>query len=71
MQHSQIVRAILAGTFVVAGIVAGASAASAATTHQSAPAAASVGPDTREGAITEASPGGVPVVAPDGARIWW
>lgn len=71
MQHSQIVRAILAGTFIVAGIVAGAGAASAATTHQSAAAADSAGPDTREGSITDASPGGAPVVAPDGTRIWW
>ncbi|SEB46074.1 hypothetical protein SAMN04489727_1932 [Amycolatopsis tolypomycina] len=71
MQNVQIVRAILAGTFIVAGIVAGAGAASATTTHQSAPAAVTVSPDTREGAITDASPGGAPVVAPDGTRIWW
>jgi hypothetical protein len=70
MQHTQIVRAILAGTFIVAGIVAGAGAASAATTHQSALAAASVSPDTREGSITEAPLGDASVVAPDGTRIW-
>jgi hypothetical protein len=70
MQNNQIVRAILAGTFIVAGIVAGAGAASAATTHQSAPAAVSISPDTREGSITDASPSGAPVVAPDGTRIW-
>jgi hypothetical protein len=70
MQNAQIVRAILAGTFIVAGIVAGAGAASAATTHQAAPAAVSVSPDTREGSITDASLSGAPVVAPDGTRIW-
>jgi hypothetical protein len=68
MQNNQIVRAILAGTFIVAGIVAGAGAASAATTHQSA--AVSVGPDTREGSTTAASPDGTPMAAPDGTRIW-
>ncbi|VVJ22727.1 Uncharacterised protein [Amycolatopsis camponoti] len=68
MQNNQIVRAILAGTFIVAGIVAGAGAASAATTHQSA--AVSVGPDTREGSITDAFAAGAPAVAPDGTRIW-
>jgi len=69
MQNTQIVRAILAGTFIVAGIFAGAGAASAATTHHSAPAAASVSPDTREGSITDAAPSGAPVLAPDGTRI--
>ncbi len=71
MQNNQIVRAILAGTFIVAGIVAGTGAASAATTHQSGTATASVSPDTREGSITAASPGGAPVAVPDGTRIWW
>jgi hypothetical protein len=71
MQNVQIVRAILAGTFIVAGIVAGAGAASAVTTHQSAPATVSVGPDTREGSVADVSPSGAPVVAPDGTRSWW
>lgn len=71
MQHTQIVRAILAGTFIVAGIVAGGGAASAATTtDQSTSAAVSVSPDTREGSIADASPSGAPVMAPDGTRIW-
>ncbi|MCR6488270.1 hypothetical protein M8542_36115 [Amycolatopsis sp. OK19-0408] len=70
MQQSQIVRAILAGAFIVAGIVTGASAA-AATTHHAAVTAGPAGPDTREGSITDASPGGALVVAPNGTRIWW
>ncbi len=69
MQNNQIVRAVLAGTFIVAGIMAGAGASSAATTHQSA--STSVGPDTREGSITAASPAGEPIADPDGTRIWW
>lgn len=69
MQNIQIVRAILAGTFIVARIVAGAGAASAATAPQAAPAAA-LSPDTREGSITAASLSDVAVVAPDGTRIW-
>lgn len=69
MQHTQIVRAILAGTFIVAGIMAGAGASSAATTHPSA--ATSVGPDAREGSTTAAAHDGVPIAAPDGTRIWW
>jgi len=70
MQHTQIVRAVLAGTFIVAGIVAGAGAASAATTHHAAGATTSVSPDTREGSITNAAPNGAPDLAPDGTRIW-
>lgn len=67
MQHNQIVRAILAGTFIVAGIMAGAGVSSAATTHQSA--STLVGPDTREGSIAAVTPDGATIAAPDGTRI--